>query len=60
MSRLGLTDAQWAKIEPLCHGKRSDPGRSGGEAMLLEGSCGLHARVARGAICLPIFGTGIR
>jgi transposase len=24
-----LTDAQWAKMEPLCLGKPSDPGRSG-------------------------------
>jgi transposase len=29
MVRLVLTDAQWAKMEPHCLGKRSDPGRSG-------------------------------
>jgi len=29
MTRLVLTDAQWAKIEPHCLGKVSDPGRSG-------------------------------
>jgi len=29
MVRLVLTDAQWAKIEPHCLGKPSDPGRSG-------------------------------
>ena len=29
MDRDVLTDAQWAKIEPQCLGKRSDPGRSG-------------------------------
>src|ERR1700757_3316236 len=29
MDRFVLTDAQWAKMEPLCLGKRSDPGRSG-------------------------------
>jgi transposase len=29
MDRLVLTDAQWAKMEPLCLGKRGDPGRSG-------------------------------
>ena len=29
MDRDVLTDAQWAKIEPLCLGKSSDPGRSG-------------------------------
>ncbi|SDA36923.1 transposase, partial [Sphingomonas sp. NFR15] len=29
MDRDVLTDAQWAKIEPHCLGKRTDPGRSG-------------------------------
>ena len=29
MHRFVLTDAQWAKMEPLCLGKRGDPGRSG-------------------------------
>jgi hypothetical protein len=29
MERFVLTDAQWAKMEPLCLGKASDPGRSG-------------------------------
>jgi transposase len=29
MERFVLTDAQWAKMEPHCHGKPSDPGRSG-------------------------------
>ena len=29
MDRFVLTDAQWAKLEPLCLGKPSDPGRSG-------------------------------
>lgn len=29
MERYVLTDAQWAKMEPLCLGKVSDPGRSG-------------------------------
>jgi transposase len=24
-----MTDAQWAKLEPLCLGKATDPGRSG-------------------------------
>ena len=31
MDRFCLTDAQWAKMEPLCRGKPSDPGRSGGD-----------------------------
>ena len=29
-----LTDAQWAKMEPHCLGKSSDPGRSGGDDRL--------------------------
>ena len=29
MERFVLTDAQWAKMEPQCLGKRTDPGRSG-------------------------------
>src|ERR1700756_1081918 len=29
MERYVLTDAQWAKMEPHCLGKKSDPGRSG-------------------------------
>ncbi len=29
MDRDILTDARWAKMEPYCLGKRTDPGRSG-------------------------------
>ena len=29
MVRLVLSDAQWEKIEPLCLGKKRDPGRTG-------------------------------
>jgi hypothetical protein len=29
MIRTCLTDAQWEKMEPHCHGKPSDPGRTG-------------------------------
>jgi hypothetical protein len=29
MDRYVLTDAQWAKMEPHCLGKPTDPGRSG-------------------------------
>ena len=29
MERFVLTDAQWAKMEPYCLGKPTDPGRSG-------------------------------
>src|SRR6202795_4287695 len=34
MDRFVLTDAQWAKMEPHCLGKPSDPGRSGGDNRL--------------------------
>jgi transposase len=34
MDRLCLTDAQWAKMEPHCLGKATDPGRSGGDNRL--------------------------
>ena len=34
MDRLVLTDVQRAKMEPLCLGKASDPGRSGGDNRL--------------------------
>jgi transposase len=29
MDRFVLTDAQWAKMQPLCLGKPGDPGRTG-------------------------------
>ena len=32
MERFVLTDAQWAKMEPHCLGKPTDPGRSGGDS----------------------------
>ena len=34
MVRMVLTDAQWAKMAPHCLGKKSDPGRSGGDNRL--------------------------
>ena len=34
MTRMILTDAQWAKMEPHCLGKKSDPGRTGGDGRL--------------------------
>jgi transposase len=34
MDRFVLTDAQCAKMEPLCLGKLGDPGRSGGDNRL--------------------------
>lgn len=34
MIRYCLTDSQWRKIEPLCLGKKSDAGRTGGDGRL--------------------------
>ncbi len=34
MVRTVLTDAQWARMAPHCLGKKSDPGRSGGDNRL--------------------------
>ena len=34
MERFVLTDAQWAKMEPHCLGKPTDPGRSGSDNRL--------------------------
>jgi transposase len=34
MDRFVLTDAQWAKMEPHCLGKPSDPGRTGMDGRL--------------------------
>jgi len=37
MDRFVLTDAQWAKMEPHCLGKATDPGRTGSDGrMFLE------------------------
>src|SRR5437667_7656622 len=38
MDRYVLSDAQWAKMQPHCLGKKSDPGRSGEDnRMFVEG-----------------------
>ena len=34
MDRYSLTDTQWERIQPLCLGKKSDPGRTGGDTRL--------------------------
>ena len=34
MDRHSLTDTQWDRIQPLCLGKKSDPGRTGGDTRL--------------------------
>ena len=53
MDRDVLTDAQWAKMEPHCLGKPTDPGRSGRNNRLFiwlrRQCCGSPARVVHGA-----------
>ena len=52
-----LTDAQWAKMEPHCLGKPTDPGRSGATtAALSKRCCGSCGRAAPGATFRPVFG----
>lgn len=34
MDRFSLADAQWEKMQPLCLGKPTDPGRTGGDCRL--------------------------
>ena len=34
MDRRCLTDAQWARMQPQCRGKVTDPGRTGGDGRL--------------------------
>lgn len=34
MTRMILTDAQWGQMEPHCLGKKTDPGRTGGDGRL--------------------------
>ena len=34
MDRFIVTDAQWARMQPLCLGKATDPGRTGGDPRL--------------------------
>ncbi|QHP73051.1 transposase [Bradyrhizobium sp. LCT2] len=59
MDRFVLTDAQWAKMEPLCLGKPSDPGRSGNNNRLFVEAVLWIARTAvRGAIFRAPSATG--
>ena len=61
MDRFVLTDAQWAKMEPLCLGKPTDPGRSGSDnRMFLEAVLWIARTAVRGGICRRCSATGIR
>src|SRR5882762_3309332 len=54
MHRFVLTDAQWAKMEPLCLGKPTDPGRSGGDNRLfLEAVLWIARQAAGVTVYLP-------
>jgi transposase len=53
MDRFVLTDAQWAKVEPLCLGKPSGPGRSGKDNRLfVEAVLWIVRAGARSAACV--------
>jgi transposase len=48
MDRYVLSDAQWAKMEPHCLGKPSDPGRSGADnRRFVEAVLWIARRIAR-------------
>ncbi len=53
MDRFILTDAQWAKIEPHCLGKKTDPGRTGGDPRLFLEAVLFVARTGVGWRELP-------
>ena len=56
MTRMMLTDAQWAKMAPHSLGKKSDPGRAGGDGRLLLEAVdkfrSTQRRQARSTCCL--------
>ena len=56
MDRFFLTDAQWAKMQPFCLGKASDPGRTGETpACSPRPCCGSHARAVHGGIAAIVW-----
>ena len=59
MDRFVLTDAQWAKMAPLCLGKPT-AAVAAITACFLKRCCGLRAPAARDAICRRCSATGIR
>jgi transposase len=55
--RFVLTDAQWAKMEPHCLGKKSDPGRSGRDNRLfVEAVLGIARTGSPWRDLPPLFG----
>ena len=61
MTRMILTDAQWALIEPHCLGKKSDPGPHRGDGRLFMEAVLWIARTGhRGATCRRVSATGTR
>ena len=55
MERFVLTDAQWAKMEPHCLGKATDPGRSGANNRLFVEAVLWIARTGSPWRDLPVF-----
>ena len=60
MDRFVLTDAQWAKMEPHCLGKSTDPGRSGCDNRLFVEAVFWIMRPGSPAIFRSALGIGIR
>ena len=59
--RFLISDGQWDLIEPHCLGKKSDPGRTGGDARLFVEAVLWIARTGAPWRDLPAeFGNGIR
>ena len=51
-------DAEWAKMEPHCLGKPTDPARD--NRLFMEACCGLRALAVRDAICRRCSAIGAR
>ena len=61
VERYIITDRQWGKIEPHCLSKKSDPGRTGGDARLFLEAVFWIARTGAQWRDLPgEFGNGIQ
>jgi transposase len=60
MDRYVLTDAQWAKMEPHCLGKPSDPGRSGADNRRFIEAVLWIARTGSPCTALGFWDTGLK
>ena len=58
-NRFVITDAQWAKMEPHCPGKKTDPGRTGVDTRLfMEAVLWIARTDSPCGICIGNSGTG--